>query len=274
MFKKLTLGVLGLLLIGGLLFGGRIIPYTQTAIKQIKSSAQGSVPVEFQIDAAKDQLSKIGPEIKNMVHQVAKEKVQINRLAADLKASQQMIEKSYEEMMTLRDHVSSGDKVYVAINNKAYTTSRVEEDLRHRFSIYQTAELTMEKQLEILEIRQKSLDTAIAQLDESKAQQRELEVQIENLTARHRMNEVVATASHINIDNSQLAKTREMLDEIDILISANEEVLNIAPKYYGQIPVSTDSLVPATDILEEMDAYFDGKADSDVETDEEFVFNN
>lgn len=274
MFKKLTLGVLGLLLIGGLLFGGRIIPYTQTAIKQIKASAQGSVPVEFQIEAAKDQLSKIGPEIKNMVHQVAKEKVQIKRLAADLNSNKQMLVRNYDEMMTLRDHISSGDKVYVAINNKAYNTSRVEEDLRHRLSLYKTAEKTMEKQMEILQIREKSLNTAVAQLDECKAQQRELEVQIENLTARHRMNEVVATASHINIDDSQLAKTREMLDEIDILISANEEVLNIAPKYYGQIPMNVDSLEPKTDILEEIEAYFDGSTESDVETDDDFAFNN
>ena len=276
MCKKLTLGVLALVIVGGLLFGGKVIPYAQTAFHKVKTSAQDSIPVSFQIDAAKAQLEKIGPEIKNMVHQIAKESVQIKRLKSDLNQHDEMLQKTYDEMMTLRSHVQSGEKFYVATNGKAYNTSRVEEDLRHRFSLYQTAEKTKEKKAEILTIREKSLNTALAKLDEAKAQQRELEVQIENLTARNRMNEVIASASQINIDSSELAKTRMMLDDIDALISANEEVLNIAPKYYGQIPVNADSIVPDTDILEEMDAYFDGKSESDDEVDSEdddLVFN-
>jgi len=278
MCKKVTLGVLGLVVIGGLLFGAKVIPYAQTAYQKVKDSAQESVPVSFQIDAAKSQLAKIGPEIKNMVHQIAKEKVQIKRLVADLKQHDQMLEKSYNQMMTLREHVQSGEQVYVATNNKAYSTSRVEEDLRHRFSLYQTAEKTKEKKVEILTIRETSLKTALAKLDEAKAQQRELEVQIENLIARNRMNDVIATASQINIDNSQLAKTREMLDDIDALISAKEEVLNIAPQYYGQIPVGEESIQSDTNILDEMDAYFDNKKAEDSDqseiNDDDLVFSN
>jgi hypothetical protein len=271
MCKKLTLGVLVFALLGGLLFGGKVIPYAQTAFKNVQASAQENVPVGFQIDAAKSQLEKIGPEIKNMVWQIAKEKAQIKKLATDLKQSEKVLGKSYDEMMTLREHMSSGEQFYVATNGKAYNSSRVEEDLRHRFEIYQTAEMTNVKKAEILKIRKTSLETAVAKLDEAKSQKRELEVQIENLTARHRMNEVVATASQINIDNSELAKTREMLADIDALVSAKEEMLTIAPKYFGQIPVNADAISSDTDILDEMDAYFDSKQNDDEATYEEAI---
>ena len=260
--KRLTVGALGLALVGGVLFGGNLIPYAQTAFNNVRATAQDSVSVPFQIDAAKGQLAKIGPEIKNMVHQIAKEQVQINRLKNDLKLQESRLETSYDEMMTLRSHIESGDKFYVATNGKAYNSSRVEEDLRHRFKIYQTAEKTKQKQSEVLSIRQKALKSAVAKLDEAKSQQRELEVQIEHLVARNRMNEVVETASQINIDNSQLAKTREMLDDLDARISADEEVLNIAPKYYGQIPVNADLLEQDTNVLEDMDAYFNKDSQS------------
>ena len=276
MCKKLTLGVLGLLLVGGFLFGGKIIPYAQTAVSKIRSSAQESVPVSFQIDAAKKQLAKIGPEIHNMGFQIAKETVQVKRLGADLDRQDKMLKTSYEKMMTLREHVQSGEGTYVATNGKAYKTTRVEEDLRHRFTMYQTAAKTKEKQSEILRIRTKSLETAYAKMEEAKAQQRELEVQIENLTARSRMNDVIATAGQLDIDNSQLSKTRQMLDDIDALISAKEEFLNIAPEYYGQIPVGEEETVSDTDILDEMDAYFDGSETSDDEIlieDEDLVLN-
>ncbi|MFK7767359.1 MAG: hypothetical protein AB8B55_09070 [Mariniblastus sp.] len=275
MCKKLTLGVLGLLLVGGFLFGGKIIPYAQTAVSQIRSSAQDSVPVAFQIKAAEKQLAKIGPEIHNMGFQIAKETVQVKRLAADLERQEKMLETSYEKMMTLREHVQSGDGVYVATNGKAYKKSRVEEDLRHRFTMYQTAAKTKEKQAEILRIRNKSLETAYAKMEEAKAQQRELEVQIENLTARSRMNDVIATAGQLDIDNSQLSKTRQMLDDIDALISAKEEFLNIAPEYYGQIPVGEEQATPDTDILDAMDAYFNKSTSDDEITveDDDLVLN-
>lgn len=269
MCKKITLGVVAIAVIGGLLFGGKLIPYTQTAVHNIRHAAQGTVPIEFQIDAAKNELQKIEPEIKSMVHSVAKEKVQINRLAADLKRQDEMLAESYDEMMALRQHLESGSEYYVATNSKKYSNSRVEEDLHHRFTLYKTAKATRDKQEEILHIREEALENALAKLDEAKAQQRELEVQLENLVARNRMNEVVASASKINIDDSQLARTRQMIDDIDATIAAEEEVLNIAPKYYGQIPVSEESVLPTTNVLEEMDVYFNGDQDDQDDVDAE-----
>lgn len=256
MFKKITLGVVAVALLAGLAFGGNLVPYSKTAYNKIRDAANDSVPVSFQLDAARDQLKSIGPEIKSMVHQVAKEKVQINKLVADLDQHKRMLASSYDEMMALRNHLESGEEYYVAINNKKFNQSRVEEDLRHRFSIYKTAEATKEKKEEIVRIRQSSLENAMAKLDQAKAQQRELAVQIENLTARNRMNEVIASANELDIDSSQLAKARQMLTDLDASISANEEYLNIMPKYRGQIPVSSESILPTTDVLEEMDVYF------------------
>ena len=70
---------------------------------------------------------------------------------------------------------------------------------------------------------------------------------------------MIATATQIKLDNSQLSKTREMLDDIDARISADEEYYNIAPKYFGQIPVNDDSVTPSSDVLNDMDAYFEAK---------------
>ena len=83
------------------------------------------------------------------------------------------------------------------------------------------------------------------------------------------MNEVIATATQIKLDNSQLSKTREMLDDIDARISADEEYYNIAPKYFGQIPVNDDSITPSSDVLNDMDAYFDAKEAGDGDVSDE-----
>lgn len=265
MCKKATFAILGLLLVGGLLFGGNFIPYAQTTFQRVKAHAQDAVPMDVQLDTARTQLEKIDPEIKNMVWQIAKEKAQIKRLSGDLDRQTESLATRYDEMMTLRGHMSSGDEVYVATNGKAYTNERVKEDLRHRLSIYQTAEKTKEKSDQILELRRSALESALVKLDEAQAQQRELEVQIENLTARQRMVEVAKTASQIDIDDSQLAKTRKMIDDISARIDTEEEMLSLVPKYFGQIPVSSDDILSSdTDVLQEFDAYFDQVEDGTV----------
>ena len=265
MFKKAAYATLGAVLLVGILYGSNLIPYAQTAFKQVKSQAQDAVPIEFQIDAARTQLEKIGPEIKGMVYQIAKEKAEIKRLGNDLESQQANLTKLYDKMMTLRNHVASGEEVYVATNGKAYTNDRVKEDLRHRFTVYQTAEMTLKKSEQVLDVRKVALEQAFAKLDEAQAQQRELEVQIENLVARQRMVEVAKTASSLNIDNSQLSKTREMIDEISSRIDTEEAILSLAPEYLGtgQIPVG-DEVLGDTDILQEMDAYFNKATEDDV----------
>jgi chromosome segregation ATPase len=265
MCKKATLGVLALLLVGGLLFGGKVIPYAKTAFNKAKHAAESQVPISFQLDAAKEQLKKIDPEIKNMVWQIAKEKAEVKRLTADLDRQSESLVKSKDQMMTLRDHLASGEQAYVATNGKAYTNVRVKEDLAHRLAVYQTAQKTVEKTQQVLDLRKQALESALAKLDEAQAQQRELEVRIENLTARHRMVEVAQTASQINIDNSELARTRQMIDDISATIDTQEEMLNLAPKYFGQIPVGEESIADADkDVVQEFDRYFNEVEDSSL----------
>lgn len=263
MFKKMTYGAAGVLLVGALLYGGNSLGYLQTAFNKVRNRANDAVPISFQLDAAKGQLSKIDPEIKDMVWQIAKEKAQVKKLATQIAQQDVELEKQYNEMMALKQHVTSGEKFYVATNGKAYTNDRVKDDLSHRFKMYQTAEKTSAKSKEILRLRESSLDSAMAKLEEAKSQKRELEIQVENLAARQKMNEVVITASQINIDNSQLSKARQMLEDIDARLSAEEEMLNLIPKYTGQIPVSENSTETVVDVIEAMDSYFEKAKDSD-----------
>jgi hypothetical protein len=199
-----------------------------------------------------------------MVQQIAREKADIKRLTNDLNRQDVVLKERYSQMMVLREHVSSGEEVFVSTSGKAHTTDRVKEDLRHRFSIYQTAEKTREKSAQILELRNDALKNAFAKLDNAQAQHRELEVQIENLVARQRLVEVAETASELNIDDSQIAKTRDMINDIASNIDAKEAYLEMAPKYFGQIQVGDGQVDVSKDILEEMDAYFNAPVDENV----------
>ena len=78
--KKLILGVVGIGMVAGLLFGSNLMPYAQTAYDKASRSIEQQVPISFQIDAAKKQLENIGPEIDDMNLQIAKENVRTSTL--------------------------------------------------------------------------------------------------------------------------------------------------------------------------------------------------
>lgn len=274
--KKLILGVTGLMLIGGLLFGGKLIPYAQTAYDKASRSIEQQVPVSFQIDAAKKQLENIGPEIDNMNFTIAKEKVSIKKLQASLERQEESLEESRRDMLALRSHIDSGDEFYVATNSRAYTIDQVRSDLRERLSKHKVAAATLEKDQKVMELREKSLDAAMDRLAEARSQKSELALQIEHLTAQNRMNEVVRTASKLDqFDNSQLARTRGMIEDISARLETEQEMMSMMPTHFGQIPVSGGSEFADTDVLEEMDAFFDQqdakKTEKKSESNEELV---
>jgi len=86
--KKLILGAIGVAVLSGFIFGGNMIPYAQTAYEKAATAVESKVPVSFQIDAAKKQLERIGPEINHMNQEIAKEIVDIKKLANSIKRQQ------------------------------------------------------------------------------------------------------------------------------------------------------------------------------------------
>jgi len=261
-FKKIVIGTLGTFLVGGLLFGSNVVPYAQTAYQRLTDSAQDAVPIAFQIDAAKQQLAKIGPEVNNMYHQIAKEKVQVKRLEQQLVKQGSELEKSRSEILALRQHLDSGKEFFVATNSKAYTSDRVKEDLRHRFTLHQMAEQRLETAEKTLALRESALNAGFESLEKAQALKRELQVKIETLTARNRMNDLVKTTAQYDFDDSQLSRTRAMVDDISARIETQQEMLNLAPVVFGQIPVNAEADGSTENLLEELDAYFNPSDDT------------
>ena len=263
MFKKLTIAAIAVLLVGGLLFGRNLVPYATTTFNKLKQSAQDSIPIDHQIDAAETQLKRIDPEVRRMRHEIAKETVKIKRLTVDMGEKQSRLDKQYAHIMKLRDHLGTGDSHYVS-SGKAFSNDRVKKDLSNHFKSYKTAEATVEKLEQIVELRKQGLDSAKAKLKETIAQKHQLEVQLENLRARQQMIEVAETASKINFDDSQLSRTRDMIDNIDARLDVKSEMMNLLPESPGTIPMEDEDTTFDGDIVDKVDSYFNNATGKDV----------
>ena len=66
-----------------------------------------------------------------------------------------------------------------------------------------------------------------------------------------------------------------MIEDISARLETEQEMMSMMPTQYGQIPVSSESSIADTDVLGEMDAFFDQqdskKADKESVSGEELV---
>jgi chromosome segregation ATPase len=252
----------GVALVLGLLFGRKLLPYASTAFHKVRQTVNDQVPLSFQLDAARKQVSRIDSDVRDMLWQIAREEVAIKQLEGQVVAQKGSLEQQHAGIMKLRHHLDSGDTHFV-VHGASYSNDRVREDLRNRFEVYKTTEQTIEKIDKILEARRQGLESAKAKLEQTVAERRNLEVEIEHLEARMKMIDVAKTASQLNLDNSQLSRTRGMIDDIKSRLDVEEQMLNLAPNYMGGIPLEGEQ--PATNddqgLLEEIDAYFGSDPD-------------
>ncbi len=263
MFKKFAIAAVAVLLVGGLLFGRNMVPYATTAFDKIKQRVNDSVPIEHQIDAAEKHLKKIDPEVRRMRHEIAKEKVAINRETEKVVRMKDKLEDQYAHIMRLRDHLETGDSHYVT-KKHAYSNETVKKELSNAFKNYKTGKSTVEKVEKVLELRRQGLTAAVEKMNETIAQQKELEIEIANLRAQLEMVEVAKTANKINIDDSQLSRTREMMDNISARIEVENEVLELIPNSPGIIPMEDAESTFDGDIVDEIDTYFQKESTDEV----------
>ncbi|MDA7492774.1 hypothetical protein N8510_01620, partial [bacterium] len=70
------------------------------------------------------------------------------------------------------------------------------------------------------------------------------------------------TSSQLNLDDSQLARTRDLLDEIATRIDVEEETMSIDAEYFSEIDLDEPN---DENLLNEISSYFEGSQDKQSE---------
>lgn len=265
MIKKTLLLAAGGVLVLGLLFGRNLVPYAGTAVSQVQDWADSQVDTSYKIETARNQLQTVKDNVKPMVYEIAKQKVEINRLAKQIDNQDESLAKAHLHIMRLRDHLASGDTAYVSSNGHSFNNDRVRNDLANQFRRYKNGEEQLTTLRTTLELRQKGLDAAEKNLEETLARQRTLAVEIENLEAQMKMLDVAKTASQYSqIDDSALSRANDMIEEIRNRLETESMMLNMAPEIMGDIPMEDISDEDNVDIIEAVDRYFGMTEDDTV----------
>ena len=80
MVKKVAIGGGVALLVMLLLFGRSTFSYLSTTVSRVHDSVKSAVPVDFELDRARKETSRITPEVRKNMHLIATEEHEIEKL--------------------------------------------------------------------------------------------------------------------------------------------------------------------------------------------------
>src|SRR5882757_2660848 len=261
MFKRAILVGTGLGLTSLVLFGRDAASYVKTSYHRVTSTVQDRVPIDFQIDRAKQMVRDLDPEIRNSMHVIAKEEVALDQLNQQLAGNQDKADKEKKDILHLQADLGQNKSVYQYASH-TYSCDEVKQDLARRFSRFKVADDTLASMKQMRDARQKNLDAAQQKLSAMINARRKLDVDVQNLEAKRKLVEVAQASSDYVFDDSQLARAKELINDIRTRLDVAAKLANADVSVQTEIPLNETA--PA-DITDQVTQYF--KLDAKVAKD-------
>lgn len=258
MIRKMLFGAVGAAAVLGLasmfFFGTDSASYLGTGVDKLRGSVRDNVPITFEIERAKKMITELTPDIKQNMHVIAEEEVELARLNERIQNQDGQLGKQRQAIMTLKNDLSSPQTVYV-YNGRSYSPNQVKIELAARFERYKTEDATVKSLHQIRSAREQSLNAARQKLDGMIAAKRQLEVDVENLDAQLKLVEAAQTTSNYHFDDSRLSRAKELVQNLRTRLDVTAKLVNAENNLISGEGISLDHEIPS-DVVEQVTDYF------------------
>ncbi len=255
MLKKglISLAVAGL--IGTFVFGREAVSYFRVGCQNVRNAVRAEVPIEFEIERARTLVDQLIPDIRQCMHVVAEQQVDIEALRTTLIQKELDVGKQKQAIMALRTDLGTGKSAFVYASH-SYSACDVKRDLASRFERFKAAEEILSADRKILAARDQTLVANREKLESMMQAKKELEVKLEQLQARMQTVKAAETVSKLAIDDSNLSHARKLITDLNKQLDVKQKMLDVEGKFVGLIPVETTPTTVPADLDKQIDAYF------------------
>jgi chromosome segregation ATPase len=250
MVKK---GLLGAALLAGtsfLVFGTAAPSYFKTAAYKARHAVKGAVPIQFDIDRARQEIADLEPAILNNREELARAEVDVEQLEREVAAVRVNLAKEKSAMVTIREKIG---EVKLTGSNRAYSTDEIKAELAARLDHFRNVTKILENKESTLKARQQAVVAARQKLTEMAHQKRQLATKIEAIQARLQAIEATQDKNEFNFDDSALARAKETVNELEKRLEVKARVAEMEGHFSGSVLQALD---PSRDVIKEYDEEF------------------
>jgi hypothetical protein len=255
MLKKGLICLAGAALLGTFVFGREAVSYVRTGCQNVRAAVKAEMPIEFEMERARSFVDQLVPDIRQCMHVVAEQQVDIEHLKAETARKEAEASKQKDAILALRNDLGTGKSAYV-YHKASYTATDVKRDLAARFERFKAAEEIISADRKILIAREQTLAANREKLESMMQAKKELEVKLEQLQARIQTQKAAETVSKLAIDDSNLSHARKLITDLNKQLDVKQRLLDVEGKFMGLIPVDQPGEAVPTDLDQQIDAYF------------------
>jgi len=235
-----------------LVLGSDVFGYAKTKALSWRQEVRDSVPVELELQRARELLDEIVPEIHANIRIIATEEVELANLKEDITRTQEALDTQQARISKFTELMSSG-QVYFTFGERQYSRQQIKIELANRFERFKEAQMVLESKRRLLAAREKSLHAAMDMLANARAQKELLAEKIAALDSQNRLLIAASAGSDVHLDDSKLARTAKLIARIQKRLDVSERILAHEGRFVESIDID---VVDEVDLLSEIDDYF------------------
>lgn len=255
MIKKAIVTAAAVAIASGFVFGTDACSYLRTGAQNVRAAVKAEVPIEFELDRARQLVQDLDPEIKKSLHVIAEEQVAVEKLEQAIGKREARLTEQELAIRRLRDDVKS-EKTHFVYAGRTYDRGDVTKDLADRFERFEIAEDTLKREQKVLDAKVQNLAAHRDQLDAMMTARKDLVVEIEQLEARLNSVRAAESLSELEIDDSALTRARSLISDLNTQLDVRERLLDETGSLVGGIPVEVDAEPIPVELVDRIDARF------------------
>jgi phage shock protein A len=258
--KMVKKGLLGAAVLAGtsfLLFGTSAPSYFRTAFHKARHVAKGAVPIQFEIDRAKQEVAALEPAILENREELARAEVDVEHLEREVAEVKANLAKERAAMVAIRDGIATGD-VKLAGRRVSYTADELRAQLGRRLDHYRNVTRILESKESTLKARQQAVVSAREKLADMAHQKQALATKIAEIQARLQAIEATQQKNEFNFDDSALSRAKQTVCELEKRLEVQARVAEMEGHFSGDALLQTAD--PGRDVVKEFDEEFGGHA--------------
>jgi len=234
-----------------LVFGTSAPSYVRTGFHKVRHNVKDKVPVQFEIDRARDEIANLEPAIIENRENLAKAEVEVEYLEAEIASTRKNLAMEKRELLSIRDSIKNGELRLAGHVN--VTTAELNAELANRFDHYQAVTKRLEDQEGTLKSRQKAVHAARLQLANLVTAKKNLSAKIEGIEAKLKMIEATQGKNEFNFDDSALSRAKQTVADLEKRLEVKARVAEMEGRFSETgLPI----LEPGRDVIQEIDAEF------------------
>ncbi|MDA0373421.1 MAG: hypothetical protein O2865_06520 [Planctomycetota bacterium] len=248
--KWTVLGTVVLLAGGFLLFGTHLGSYVGTAVHEARRGVSETIPIEFELERARDLIEAIEPELHEARREVAQAEVDLQNVRNEVERLEVDVEVGARKLRNVSTSLCADES---GINLTSFDRRRVEFDLERTFDTFRNQEALLSGKRALIERQERAVEAARQRLDAVRIEKARLEDLVATLTTQKRQLDALAASSRtIELDDSALGRARDVLNDIQNRLDVTQRMLE-DEVYLGAEPTA---VISGRDILSEIEAHF------------------